>query len=78
MTGRHEGGWRLVGGKHGRQAMMQPIQQPFKGFPQIADHMPPIEDLLGLGRAQRGTTRIPCRTVTAQDDNARMRPEPCG
>ena len=52
--------------------MMQPIQQPFKGFPQIADQMPPIEDLLGLGRAQRGTTRILCRTVTAQDDDARM------
>ena len=58
--------------------MRPPIQPPFQGFPPMADHRPPIADLLGLGRAPRGTTRRRGRTVTAPDEDARRRPEPCG
>jgi hypothetical protein len=61
MAGRHEGG------QHGRLPMMQPIPQPFEGFPQIADQIPPIEDVLGLGRASGGAARILRRAITTQN-----------
>jgi hypothetical protein len=57
---------------------MEPIEQSFESFPQVADEMPPIEDLLGLWGAKGGSTRILCRAVTAQDEDAWMRLEPHG
>jgi hypothetical protein len=55
---------------------MEPIEPSFESFPQVADEMPPIEDLLGLWGAKGGPTRILCGAVTAQDEDAWMRLEP--
>jgi len=57
---------------------MEPIQSPFEGFTEVTDQMPPVEDVLGLWRAESGATRIRRRAVTTGDDNARMCPEPRG
>ena len=77
MTGRHEGGWCdrreawLPGDGAADRAAVQGL--PAGCAPDASDR-----GLLGLGRAQCGPPRILCRTVTAQDDDARMRPEPGG
>jgi hypothetical protein len=57
---------------------MEPIQSPFEGFTEVADQMPPVKDVLGLGCAWGGATRILRRAVTTADEDARMCPEPCG
>ena len=76
LDGQQECSWRLACGQHSRQALMEPIEQSFESFPQVADEMPPIEDLLGLWGAKGGPTRILCRAVTAHDEDAWMRLEP--
>jgi hypothetical protein len=55
---------------------MEPVQQSFEGFPQIAGQMPAIEDVLGRWRAQCGAARVLRRAIAADDGNARMGPEP--
>jgi hypothetical protein len=40
--------------------MLQPIQQSFEGFTQIADHMPPVEAMLRIRRAKYRAARIFC------------------
>ena len=49
---------------------MKPIKQPFERFPQMAEEMPPSEDLLGFWCAKGGPVRIRCRAVTATEENA--------
>jgi hypothetical protein len=62
LNGQGEGGCPLARGQYGRHVLMQPLES----FAQIADQMPPIENVLGLW----------CSKVTAADDNAWMRSEP--
>lgn len=76
IYGQQECRGRLACGQQSRQALMEPIEPPFERFPQVANSMPPIEDLVGLWCAKGGPTRIRCRAVTAHDADAWMRLEP--
>ena len=57
LNGRGAGARHRARGQQGGQASMEPIQQPFESFAQIADQMPPIENLLGLWGSQGSPAR---------------------
>jgi hypothetical protein len=67
LDGRREPDSRLARGQPGGQTVMEPIQQPFEGLPQVAAQVPPVEDGLGLWRAQGGAACRRRRAVTAED-----------
>ena len=56
--------------------MLAPIQPPFERFAHMTDQVPPVEDVLGLWRAQCGAARILHGAITAEDGDTRMSPAP--
>ena len=76
ICGQQEDRGHLTCGQHRGQALMESIEQPFERFPQVADEMPPLEDLFGFGCAKGGPARRRCRAGTAHADDAWMCREP--
>jgi hypothetical protein len=57
---------------------MSPSHHSQHDFPQVFEHMPAIHNVLGIGSAFGGSTRIFARTVTTDLFDAWVLPQPVG